>query len=119
MLSEAELAEIRAAVEESFPDTCTIQTRTETNTKGSVADSYANTYTNVPCRLMPVRREAREYEVAGKITMVARFLLTVPHDQAIAATNRVIHGGLTYEVLGVQAGHSFRTARRADLALVA
>ena len=118
MLTDAEFTEIRQAVEDSFPDTCTIQTRTETNTKGSVAITYANTYTAVPCRLMPTIREGREYVTAQKVTAVGRFVLTIPHDQVIAATDRVVHGGQTYEVLGVYTGHSYRTARRADLALV-
>lgn len=118
-LTAAELEEIRTFVEDQFPDTCTIQTQTETSTKGSVEVTFSNTYTSVPCRLMPVTgNDASEYVTGDKATRVAQFVLTVPYDQAISGGYRVVHGGLTYEVLGVHAGHSYRTARRADLALV-
>jgi len=118
MLTDAELSELRAAAEEAMPDTCTIRTPTQANTKGSVASTYAATYTGVPCRLMPTQREGREYITAEKKTAVARFVLTVPWDQALEAGYQVDHGGLTYEVLGVSPRHSYRTAVRADLALV-
>jgi hypothetical protein len=115
MLTDAELTELRAVAEEAMPDTCTIRTPTETNTKGSVATTYASTYTNVPCRLMPVRERDREYVTGEKVTKVASYVLTVPWDQAIEAGYQVVHGGVTYEVLGVHPRHSYRTANRADV----
>lgn len=120
ILSDAELSEMRDFAEaNAMPSTCTIQTPTETNTKGSVATTYANTYTAVPCRIMPARSEGREYVTGEKITRRATYVGTFPYDQAIEATYRVVAGGDTYEVLGVWDDHDFRTARRADLVKVA
>ena len=120
MLSSAELDEIREFVEaNALPSTCTIQTPTETNEKGSVTRAFANTYTNVPCRIMPARNEGREYVSGEKITRRATYVLTVPFDQELAATYQVVCGGDTYEILGVWDDHDFRTARRADLVKVA
>lgn len=120
LLSDAELTEIRDFVEENaLPSTCTIQTPTETNTKGSVVTTYANTYTAVPCRIMPIRGEGREYVTGEKITRRATYIGTFPFDQALDATYRVVAGGDTYQVLQVWDDHDFRTARRADLAKVA
>lgn len=119
LLSDAELTEIREFVEANvLPSTCTIQVPTETNTKGSVATTYANTYTSVPCRIMPARNEGREYVTGEKVTRRATYVLTLPFDQAIDATYRVIVDGDTYEVLGVWDDHNFRTARRADVVKV-
>lgn len=117
-MTSAELDEIRTAAATAMPDTCTIQTRTETATKGSVVVSYVNAYTDVPCRVMPYQREGRETITGEKVSAVARFILTIPYDQPIDAKCRVIHQGVTYDVLGVASEHSFRTARRADLVVV-
>lgn len=120
LLSEAELSEIRDFVEANvLPSTCTIQVPTETNTKGSVVTTYANTYTAIPCRIMPALRNARQYVVGEKTTVLAEYVGTFPFDQPILARYRVVRDGDTYEVLGVWDDHDFRTARRADLVKVA
>lgn len=116
MLPTSELAELRTIVLDAMQETCTIQTPTETNTKGSISTSFADTYTDVQCRLMPARANAREYDL-GKVKQVTDFVLTVPYDQTITADMRVVVGSDTYEVLGVYTTHSYRTANRADLAL--
>jgi hypothetical protein len=118
LLSDAELNDMRQFVEDGFPDTCTIQTRSDVNTKGSVASSYANTYLLVPCRVMPYERQGREYEAGAGVKGAGVFVLTVPYDQAIAITNRVIHQGVTYEVTAVFDTHNYRTARRAEMTVV-
>ena len=117
MLSDAELTELRDFAEANvMPSTCTLQTPTETNTKGSVVTTYANTYTAVPCRIMPVTgQRGREYVTGEKVAKRAAYILTVPWDQALDAGYRVVAGGDIYEILGVWDAHDFRTARRADL----
>jgi hypothetical protein len=118
-LTTAELADIRAAVTAAFPDTCTIKNRMETNVKGSVTDTWpSDSYTGVACRLMPVQRGSRLQVFGEKTLASAEYVLTVSHDQAIVPGDRVVHGGVTYEVLKVHVGHSYRTACRAALARV-
>ena len=118
LLSDVEMGAIRDLAEQAMPDTCTIQTRTETNTKGSVAVTYANTYTNVKCRMMPGGLRERESVTGEKITEYADYVLTVPYDQALTARDRVVFGGQTYQITRVHADHSYRTAVRADAVLV-
>lgn len=118
LLSDAEMAACRSLAEEAMPSTCTIQTRTETNTKGSVALSYVNTYTNVKCRIMPANRTSGEYIGGIKITAEAEYILTVPYNQTLTAKDRIVYGGKTYEVMRVHAEHDYRTAVRAELVLV-
>lgn len=118
LLSDAELDACREMAELAMPDTCTIQTRTETNAKGSVVVTYANTYTGVKCRIMPVNRSTTEYARGEKISDEALYVLTVPWDQAISPQDRVVCNGITYEITLVHANHAYRTARRAELSLV-
>jgi hypothetical protein len=115
-ISESELASLRAEAESALPDTCTIQTATQTNTKGSVSTSYASTYTAVPCRVSPVNRQAAERDLGAALASVTDWVLTVGQAQALAATNRVLFGGVTYEVIAVtQGAGSWATAKRAYL----
>ena len=118
LLTADELAAIRETAELMMPDTCTIQTRTETSTKGSVVVTYASTYTGVKCRCMPVNRSTYEGASGMKITDQAEYVLTVPWDQAINPQDRVIFASQTFEVLQVHDLHSYRTARRAALRII-
>lgn len=114
-LSSSELAAMRAEQAATLPDTCTIQTATSTSTKGSVATSYANTYTSVPCRVAGVG-SATERELGMAPTSIVTHVLTVGHAQELNASDRVIHAGVTYEVVApVGKDASWRTARRAWL----
>lgn len=117
MLPASELADMRAEQELAMPDTCTIQTPTQTNTKGSVAKTYANTYTNVACRMVQAGdRLPIEKAIGAALASVTDHILTIPYDQAMGPDYRVVHGGITYEVVACpNQDKSWRTARRAYL----
>ena len=115
MLPASELAEVRTQAEAAFDTTCTIQTYVETNVKGSVTKAWSSTYTAVACRLAPLK-QGREYQTAQGLVAVAGYVLTVAWDQAVTAEDQVIVSGDTYDILGVEDDHSYRTARRAYLA---
>lgn len=117
LLSDAELDACREMAEETMPSTCSIYTRTETNTKGSVEITYALAYSGVKCRMMPVNRTNAEEVYGMKITDDTYYILTVPYDQALNPEDRVVYGGGTYEVTRVYAKHNYRTAVRADVTL--
>lgn len=117
MLPSAELTDARTQAEAALDQSCTIQTYTETNTKGSVSKSWANTYTAVSCRLAALRQQ-REFIRSSGVVAVAHYVLTVAHGQAIGPEDRVVIDSSTYEVVGVEINQSYRTARRAYLALV-
>ncbi|HNB50419.1 MAG TPA: hypothetical protein PK530_00670 [Anaerolineales bacterium] len=119
MLSSGELVELREFVEANvLPSTCTVQVESETNDKGSVTRTWANTYTGVACRIMPAGRDARQYVTGEKVTRIAEYVGTFPAAQALAPGYRIVSDGVTYEVLGVWEKHDFRTANRADLVRV-
>lgn len=116
MLTADEIAAMRATENDALPDTCTIQTRTATNTKGSVADSYANTYTGVSCRLGATNYKQVEKDIGAALASQTDYTLTLKNDQACSPTDRVVHNGVTYEVVGVPNDKaSWLFARRAYL----
>lgn len=117
MLPSAELSDIRDEAELALPDTCTIQTGTQVNTKGSVETTYANTYTSVPFRIAPANNKMPiEKQIGTALAAVVDYIGTIPFDQAIAASNRVVHSGVTYEVIAPANDQaSWRSVRRVYL----
>jgi len=116
MLPSDELDDMRDVQEEALPDTCTIQTTGQTNTKGSTAEAFTNTYTAVPCRLAPANRVVAERQVGAALAAVSDFMLTIAFDQTVTPTDRVVHDSVTYEVTAVANDKaSWRTARRVYL----
>lgn len=114
-LTAQELTDMRTIADDFFPDTCTIQTVTgSTGAMGGVAQSYANTYTGVACRVDPMDTGS-ETIVNEALEGRSGWRLNIPYDQAIAIEDRVIHSGVTYEVRSVMDTHSYSTIRRAVL----
>ena len=119
MLTSEELSELQAWVEaNALPDTCDIYVCTQTNAKGSVSKTYTLTYSGIACRMMPQSNAGQENAAGDKVQAVTRFWLTLPHDQAISALDRVVRDAVTYEVLGVYKGHDLNTAVRCDCVVV-
>jgi SPP1 family predicted phage head-tail adaptor len=113
-ISAAELTDMRAIADDFFPDTCTIQTRTESvDALGGVTQTWANTYTSVACRLDPIggNEQVSNLVLEGE----SHWMLNISYDQAISIEDRVIHDGKTYEVAAVVDTQSYRTIRRAEL----
>ena len=119
MLSTQELKEARKQAEAAMMDLCTIQTYTEVNTKGSVVKTWADTYEYVKCRVVAVfSGRGREYISGQGVKSVAQFVGTFMWNQdGVDPKNRVHHGGNVYKIVAVEAGQSYRTARRAYMAL--
>jgi len=115
-LSTLELSQLRADANDYLPDVCTLQTPTRAaDAYGGWTESWPPTHTGVACRLaiMPLGRP--EDIDAGQIASATRWLLAVPYNQAIDATMRVVHDGVTYEVEGVEDMQSNRPSRHAYL----
>jgi len=116
-LTAKELAEMRLVADDFLPDSCTIQTLTESaDSLGGVSLSWANTYTGVACRLDPVGGS----EAVANLALEGQsgWMLNIPYTQAISVENRVAHDGKTYEVRAVVDTQSYRTIRRAVLTRV-
>lgn len=117
MLSEHDLCLMRHTLQDNLGDLCTVQTYTDAmDGFGGVTRTWANTYTNVPCRIAPSSAGERSTETVGsQYQAVTGWILTVRHDQTITPGNRVVKGGDTFQVLSVEDDRSDRVCRRAYL----
>jgi hypothetical protein len=101
-LTSAELASMRDSVGDWLPDSCTIQTVTNTvGAIGGVSQSYANTYTGISCRLDPASPDEDTIQAFGIPQAATVVYVYLPYNQAIDATDRIVHSGNTYEVKGL------------------
>lgn len=112
-LSDAELADIRADIAQLLPDTCVIMSKQSTpDGMGGQSVTWTAAGT-VDCRLD--RRTGREVLAGGAIRPYSEWVLTVPHNASINTTQRVEHGGITYNVTAVNSDKSWRDCIRASV----
>lgn len=112
-ITAAELAAMRDIADTFLPDTCTVQTITGgVDSTGSPVDTFANTYTNVPCRVDPAS-PGDEAVMSNALEGQSAWWLNIKYDQAIAIEYQVVHAGVTYQIKGVWDTQSYRTIRRA------
>lgn len=115
-LTDAELTAIRDAADTYLPDSATIQTATQSvGAMGGNANSYANSATGVSCRLDPTTSQAMTEAVRGlRLSADQTMVLNVAYTQTINASDRVIVGGVTYEVVQIlNQSQSYATLTRA------
>lgn len=116
MLTDAELAQLRSDVLELLPGSAVIQRESRGTADaygygGSV--SYAAVGT-VAARVDPLAASARE-TIGARDTDTEFRQLTVPYNADIAAGDRVVFDGRTYEIRTLSDNHSLRAVRRAVL----
>lgn len=117
VLSARELAAMRAEANRWLADTCTIQAVTVgRDTVGGITETWANTATSVPCRLVSHVNRAPAGGTQGEQYQVRTdWILHLAYDQAIATGQRVTVGADTYEVQAVDDEQTERASRRAWL----
>jgi len=116
MLTEDQLASMKATQGAALNTTCTIKQRTfADDTVGGWTESEDNRATDVACRLGPYRAPS-EGVVAEQLAGHEAFVLTLPAGQVIEVTDRVIIGSDSYEVVGTESASAWETARRVIVA---
>ena len=84
-------------------DTCTIQRATESVTSGGVTQTWATLASGVSCRLSRIGQGATEGLGAnGATTAVGQRRIKLPAGQDVTVKDRIVAGGVTYEVVDVQ-----------------
>ncbi len=112
LLSGDQLNYIRTAHEENLPQTCTIRRYTTADdADGLPADTWADQYTQVPCRRGSFRNMQRESVLPERMTEYSQWPLYLPYDQDILLRDRVVLEGDTYEVTGVDTGKAYAGLR--------
>lgn len=113
MLTEDELADLRADMLELMPDTLTISRPSEaTNGYGEAVKTWA-TVATVAGRIDPMSDREKERVVADAEKGLSYHRITVAYDADLRDGDRVIGGGITYEITTLYANHSMRATRRA------
>ncbi len=117
LISQTDIDHIRTEAESVLPDFCTIQTGTiASDGQGGNPITQANTYTNVPCRLMPfTQRQIEIEERKGQLQSDRPFWLTIVRSQPIGIQDRVIKDAITYEVSYIDDGKSFAAIKRVQV----
>lgn len=120
MLSERELARLRADLADLLPDTCDVL-RPTTGTDGTAWGGWSQTWgtvgTAVSCRIDPAKlRNVGKGRAAGREASRNYYQLSLEWNQSIEAGDRVTFGSETYEVVLLNEDHALRGVRRAVLA---
>lgn len=116
MLTSAELKEMRNTQIRALPGSCTILRKNLVDDDaGGFVESWENIADGVPCRLSP-EGGADESVVASRFQGRVLRRLTLEYDQKIHNEDRVVFGDSVYEVVGVDDGAEWETARRVLLA---
>lgn len=112
-LSATMLAQMRANVLMMLPDEAVIFTVSQTTSNGYTTNVQTAAGT-VACRIDPVGGQSDELSYnLGRETISELYQLTVPHDAPLAAHNTVEINGNSYEIVQIDAGHSWNVSRRA------
>lgn len=100
MLTDKDLAQMRETANAALPDFAEIQRRTLTPDGYGNATETWEVIPAVPCRITPDKNKKAEVEQAGVVTTIADFLVTLPYETVIRATDRLQINGTQYEVIG-------------------
>lgn len=111
--SPASLARYKALDERDMPDSCTITHVTSgtvvPGSDGTETTGDVTTSTTVICRLES-GAAATETLIAMRLTEVASGVFSLPLGTAVSVKDRITKGGVTWEVLGTDAGRSYATS---------
>src|SRR3982751_2726810 len=81
-----------------FDKTCTIQRAAISNGAQGPVTTWTTRATGVACSLADTPRIPREIAEAGSVKGVSRWQINLPQGQTLAATDRIVISGRTFEV---------------------
>lgn len=102
MIDARTLAEMKTRQQAAMPDSCVVKRLTRASDgAGGSTESWATAAT-VACRYAPAR--GAEQQAAGKLAAVGVWTVTVPQGTDVRATDRLVIGTRTFEVVTTAAG---------------
>jgi hypothetical protein len=105
---------MRSVLGDLLPDTCNILTASfASDGGGGWTETWGTTSSGVACRLD--MQGGREAVNADALVPFTRFVLTCASSESLSTTNRVEHGGYTYNVISINLGASWKLVTRAIL----
>ena len=113
-LTARELAQMRADIEDLFPDTCDILSVAYTSdSEGGFAEAWGTATAGVHCRID--YRSGTERMTGGAIQPYNKAVISLPYNTTISATNRIKSGAYTWSILSLNDGQSWQAVKRAEL----
>jgi hypothetical protein len=105
MLSAAQLTAMRTQHEATFDQTATKYRRTVTNGAGGPTETY-NSSGTFSCH---IREEGTPHEVTTDGAMRAHtfFIVWAPHGTDLQESDKLVIGGYTYQITGLDEGKSY------------
>lgn len=91
LLTDADRADMLAALTESWTQTATIS-------RNDGADNWATIATNIPCRAV-ASRVPQEVTIAGELRAVVPWLINMPSGTDVGAADRVTIASRTFEAI--------------------
>lgn len=102
VLSSQDMLTFRALVEGlSFHDTYTLQRDTATSGGEGGSDTSEATQESGGCDLTAGLTRPDEREVAARVQATTPYVVTLPYASSARASDRLVIGGRTFEILGV------------------
>jgi hypothetical protein len=112
----AELAALRAALLSALQDTCTVsRNTTSANGAGGQSAAWTTVFADLPCHLESEMRRGFESSLGDRQEFVTKFRMHVPAETDIRIADRVLHAGVTYDVVDLEAPLSQEPLRSALL----
>ncbi len=118
MLNSADLAYMRAAIAELLPDTCNILSVTYSpDGMGGNTETWGTVSASVACRLdiQTGQTSKGEVVIADSVRPFQQTILSLPYSTTILTSDRVEHGGFTYNVSRVNTDQSWIAVKRVIL----
>lgn len=112
LLSDKDLAAMRAEGAEMLPSTVSILNPTTTaDGAGGVTETWAS-IGSFPCRVDPIAR-VMQLDSAGRAEAIrTEYLITMAYNAAVTVRSHLLVDGFTYEIRQFQGDHSWRVFMR-------
>lgn len=114
LLSDSEMAQVRADAEASMVDSCTILDRSTENSAGDQVETYTPRGTPTPCRIAPIRSRQGGMGGGDRIDEGSTHVITLPVATAITTRDRIDHEGTVYAVTELPTYGELDATRRAE-----
>jgi SPP1 family predicted phage head-tail adaptor len=111
MLTAADIQSMRTVAEQALPGTAVIHSGTLASDNGG---GYTETFTasgTVSCRVAPV--SGAEREEGDRISAESQYVITLPAGTTVETDDRIVAGGVTYNVTAVR-DRSWEVTRRVE-----
>ena len=110
LLQSNDLSYLRAETQKAMPDNLTIQRKTlVSDEQGGFTEGWSDVYQNISGRVAVTG--GSESMSAGRQDVQIDATLTIAYDQSIEQSDKVVHGGETYEIISVDSGKTWALAQ--------